>query len=73
MANKIATPSIDNAISYIQTIGDPVTYRGKRWYLIRRENSFTTAALIALHDAELLERWSSKTPNLVRIIGRDSL
>jgi hypothetical protein len=64
--------SIAEATAQIHAVGDPVSYRGCLWYLIRRKEERTEAAIKILDEAGLLERWSKKTPNLVRVDERPS-
>ncbi len=57
---------IRRAKCLIENVGDPVTYRGIKWFYLRKPDATIGRAVKMLEDVGLLKRWSKKTPNVVR-------
>jgi len=62
-ANKIR-----RAQTLIENEGDPVTYRGVRWFYLRTMTEGLRRSVKVLEAAGKLKRWSEKTPSVVQIL-----
>ena len=60
---------LNRARALIENEGDPVTYHGVHWFYLRKKTTAVKRALVILEEAGMVERWSSVSPDLVRLKG----
>ena len=59
---------LEQARTLIENYGEPVLYRGVRWYYLRKMTPWVKRALADLTAARKIGRWSRQTPNVVRFL-----
>ena len=59
---------VERARLLLKSAGDPVLYRGVRWYYFRTMSPWVKRAVVELEKAGKLKRWSDKTKNVVQIL-----
>lgn len=66
---KPTKKQLEQAQTLIRNWGEPVLYRGERWYYLRTTTPWVRRAVSLLESAGRLKRWSEKTPNVVAFLG----
>ena len=59
---------LERARTLILNEGDPVVYRGVKWYYLRRMKGAVLRGVELLEKKKQLVRWSEKTPSVVRFL-----
>jgi hypothetical protein len=56
------------ARTLIENEGDPVVYRGEKWWYLRQMVGAVKRAVDLLEKDKLIVRWSKKTKDVVRFV-----